>query len=159
MRRGKIQRLWRRWEGTPGAEKKKQQNRVTGRESGQKEVVSGLWQREEKEEKKGGKSELDKETSSKARYVKTSKGQRSEEGDGETTKSGRERQEGGNAKNQGTKLQEVRRMKEKLDGEGGENVVLETSGTNVGEEMDTCEERNTQRKRKMKGTEEYSGKK
>ncbi len=48
------------------------EQRVTGRESGQEEVVSGLWQREEKEEKKGGKSELDKETSSKARCVKTS---------------------------------------------------------------------------------------
>lgn len=135
------------------------EQRVIGRESGQEEVVSGLWQREEKEEKNGGNLELDEETSAKARYVKTSKGRRSEEGDGETTKSGRERQEGGNAKNQGTKLQEARRMKEKLDGGGGENEVLETSGTNVGEEMDTCEERNTQRKRKMKGTEECSGKK
>ncbi len=46
-------------------------------------------------------------------------------------------------------------MNEKIDGVG-ENVVLETSGTNVEEEMDICEERNTQRKRKIKGTEDYS---
>lgn len=41
--------------------------------------------------------------------MKTSKGQRTEEGDGEITKSGGESQKGGNAKNQDTKLQEVRR--------------------------------------------------
>ncbi|MGL4969609.1 MAG: hypothetical protein ACRC5B_05545, partial [Fusobacteriaceae bacterium] len=133
----------------------------TGRESCREEVVLELCLREGKEEKKGEKSKLNKEASSEAGYVKTSKGQRTEDGYGETTKSGGESQEGGNAKSQGTKLQEVRRMKEKVDGEGGENVVLETAGTNVGEEMDTCEENNIglQRKRKKKGMEQYSGKK
>ncbi len=49
-------------------------------------------------------------------------------------------------------------MKEKIEGIG-ENVVLGAPGTNVGEEMDTCEERSTLRKRKMKGKEDHSGKK
>ncbi len=103
-------------------------------------------------------SASDKETSSKARNVETLKGQRTAEGVGEITKSGGESKKGENAKNQDSKLQEVRRMKEKIEGIG-ENVVLGAPGTNVGEEMDTCEERSTLRKRKMKGKEDHSGKK
>ncbi|XP_016090989.1 neurofilament medium polypeptide-like [Sinocyclocheilus grahami] len=135
------------------------EQRVTGRESCREEVVSELWLREGKEEKKGEELKLSKEASSKAGYVKISKEQRTEGEDGETSKSGGESQEGGNAQSQGMKIQELRKMKEKVDGEGGENVVLETPGTNVEEEMDTCEEKNIglQRKRKKKGMEQYSG--
>lgn len=110
------------------------------------------------EEKEGGKLELGKKTISKAENGKSQKQQKIVEEDREKMKSGRESQVVDNTKSKEIEPQSMRQTQVKIDGEKEEIVIKDSQRSSDGEEMDTCQEISTKKKRK-KEMEEHKRKK